>query len=211
MIGSNKKLLMAAAGGLSQPDPLIWSLGDRENYDTVSSISLPSTLLEDDTVFVATAADAANPDAPTGYTVIGNAVGYLLSYKVMTSTPDTSIDGLTSASNVTHTAFAFRGLGSFSTSWYNNDNSGLPQPNATPAAGVSTPSGGVIIFVGFLDDDMFLMVPPTQFKSGGRSYSSTKGASVAASYTNIPVGSFGGYTGGFSDSWHSIVATFNSA
>lgn len=216
ILESSKKLLMARAGVVAPAGgpELVWDLGDQANYSSVSTISLPGTLQENDTVFVATCSDTATALTPSGYTEIANStafsVYYMLSYKVMGATPDSTITGVRSSSTATHTAFAFRGLGSYSADWFNSGTSGAPAPNATPAAGVSSPSGGIIIFVGYLDDQRAFLLQPSGFTLCGRSYSSSKGASIAASYASIPVGAFGGYSGS-SDSWTSLVTTFDKA
>ena len=135
------------------------------------------------------------------------------------------VTGLSGDVTTTHTAFAFRNIIAPASALYRDDNNDpafeangntriyQPYPPAPyDVSPVTSPVGGLALYVGYLDDDMLFMTPPSPFTPCGRSYTSVKGASVAAGYAVIPAGgiTLGRFTGG-SDNWVSIFATASAA
>lgn len=142
-------------GALTEPKPDIYQVGIRTT-STSTSITLPSNLQQGDIVIVASVSDNASQTSPSGWTSIYsstlNSTQSKAMYKIMGSTPDTSLSGLASSS--AHIAVAFR-----------NVNATTPIDNTVAIGGSSTNSRVVIptnttitpntrmIAIGFVDDD----------------------------------------------------------
>ena len=138
--------------------------------NNATSGSLPSGLQEDDVVFCFSGSDDGSPAIPSGYTEVtsgtSNSVTYQVSYKVMTSTPDTTASGLTATNQYVFTAV--RGvdlsdiIGDFSS--IASGASGMPD-----APSLSTTEDNTLVFaVGWLDDAAPPSVsPPAGFQLAG--------------------------------------------
>lgn len=141
----------------------------------------------DDIVIVISGEDAGAPALATGYTSIAvtsstGDIRYM--YKIMPNPVDSSVTGLTNASDCGHLAMVFRGvdttdpIDTFQTS---AGISGDPNPpSITP-----TVDGCMIVAMGFLDDDLISTPsPPTDFTlSTFNTFGSTgEGGSVMGAY-----------------------------
>lgn len=230
----SRKLL--SAGGLSGPalpPGLVWSLGDQAAYENISTIPIPAGVLQPgDVVFTASSADTSPPATPSVFTKLAPLIqpsawnmNANLCCMTVGATPPTEITGLSASTITTHTAFAFRNVSAPTSALYRDDYvdpayeadgttrifTPFPPPpyDVSPVTG---PVGGLALYIGALDDDRLFMTPPSPFTSCGRSYTTTKGASVAASYSLIPAEgiTLGRFTGG-SDNWISMFATAPAA
>jgi len=230
----SRKLL--SAGGLSGPalpPELVWSLGDQAAYESIGTIPIPAGVLQPgDVLFTASSADSPVPATPSGFTKLApltqpSAWNMNANFCCMTvgATPPAFVTDLSAPSTTTHTAFAFRNIIAPASALYRDDyydpafqedgTTKIYQPyppypyDVSPVTG---PVGGLALYIGALDDDMLFMSPPSPFTSCGRSYTTTKGASVAAAYSIIPAEgiTLGRFTGG-SDNWISMFATAPAA
>ena len=226
----SRKLLSASNSALpSSPPELVWSLGDQTAYESIGTIPIPAGALQPgDVLFTASSADSSPPATPTGFTKLAPLIqpsawhmNANLCCMTVGATPPTDITGLSAVTTTTHTAFAFRNISAPASALYRNDYNDpafeadgttriyRPYPPAPyDVSPVTGPVGGLALYIGALDDDRLFMSPPSPFTSCGRSYTTTKGASVAAAYSVIPAEglTLGRFTGG-SDNWISMFAT----
>ena len=211
------------------PPELVWSLGDQAAYESITTIPIPAGVLQPgDVLFTTSSADSSPPATPSGFTklapLIQPSAWYMnanLCCMTVEAIPPTDITGLSAVTTTTHTAFAFRNIVApvsalFRDDYYNRafEADGTtriyrPYPPAPhDVSPVTGPVGGLALYIGALDDDRLFMSPPSPFTPCGRSYTTTKGASIAASYSIIPSAgiTLGRFTGG-SDNWISMFAT----
>ena len=230
----SRKLLSARpTSGPALPPELVWSLGDLADYSSVSNFAIPAGVLEPgDVLFTASSADGSPPATPTGFSKLAPIVqprawnmNANLCCMTVGATPPAFVTDLSAPSTTTHTAFAFRNIIAPASALYRDDYYDpafeadgttriyRPYPPAPyDVSPVTGPVGGLALYVGYLDDDMLFMNPPSPFTPCGRSYTSVKGASVAAGYAVIPAEgiTLGRFTVGF-DNWISIFATASAA
>jgi hypothetical protein len=134
---------------------------------SVVSLSLPSGLQQGDLVLLFIGASGNFPTLPTGWTNVNTySIGTeyaRFAYKVMGSTPDTTVSATASGSNAAG-CVALRGI----------DISQLSVASATGSTGMPNPPnqntiypGGICLAVGFLDDDSVAssVTPPAGFQS----------------------------------------------
>lgn len=225
----SRKLLLTGNSALPpSPPELVWSLGDQAAYESISTIPIPAGVLQSgDVIFTASSADTSPPATPSGFTKLAPLIqpsawnmNANLCCMTVGATPPTDITGLSAAATTTHTAFAFRNIIEPTSALHRNDYDDpafeadgttrifTPYPPAPyDVSPVTGPVGGLALYIGALDDDRLFMSPPSPFTPCGRSYTTTKGASVAAAYNVIPAEAItlGRFTGG-SDSWISMFA-----
>lgn len=136
---------------------MVISLVGTPTTSTSTSMSVPSGLAEKDLVIVASYANNTSQNLPTGFTngQDGNVMSityYRWSYRLMGSTPISSVSGLSSSS--AHVCFALRGVDSSTPLDVSVPNitdffMGMPNP---PAITTAT-AGAWIVAVGFLRAD----------------------------------------------------------
>ena len=230
----SRKLLSAGKSALPpSPPELVWSLGDQAAYESISTIPIPAGVLQPgDVLFTASSADASPPATPLGFTQLAPFIqpsAWMMNANFCCMTiganPPTQITGLSAVTTTTHTAFAFRNIIAPASALYRDDYNDpafeadgttriyRPCPPAPyDVAMVTGPVGGLALYIGALDDDRLFLSPPSPFTPCGRSYTTTKGASVAAAYHIIPTDglTLGQFTGG-SDNWISMFATAPAA
>lgn len=230
----SRKLLSTGNSALPpSPPELVWSLGDQAAYESISTIPIPGGVLQrGDVLFTASSADASPPATPSGFTKLAPLIqpsawhmNANLCCMTVGATPPTEIAGLSAVTTTTHTAFAFRNIIAPASALYRDDYydpafeaDGTTRiyrpypPSPYDASAVTSPVGGLALYIGVLDDDMLFMSPPSPFTPCGRSYTTTKGASVAAAYSVIPAEgiTLGRFAGG-SDNWISMFATAPAA
>jgi len=188
------------------------------------SITLPGPPIANDLVIVATSADVscANCIATSGYTVPENGTdanpGANFGYKVMESTPDTTVlivrDATILRSNVVQ---VWRG---------GNAASILDQSMPTPATGssanpdppaiVTQNANALVVAIAHLDDDDTTVTAyPSGYSNGisqntGQGSTTVGSTTAVCSYVKVTAGSEdpGAYTMGSSDQWQAATISF---
>ena len=190
------------------------------SQSTTTTITLPTGLLQNDIVVIASMSDDTAQNLPnTSWIDIqngtSNTVRYRWSYKRMGATPDTTATNLSSSSVAI--AFAFRGVatsGEFDvvTPATATNTTGLPNPpSITPVT-----NGAMVVVVGFLDDDIITATAPTDFTlARSANYGSAgNGGTVMAAYrlkSTAGTENAGVFGGGGDDAWVAGTLAFKPA
>jgi hypothetical protein len=181
------------------------------SVDTIS-LALPSNLQENDIVLLFLSADDGMPDLPSGWTNVNTytsgAEYARFCYKVMSSTPDTSISVSAAGAN-TGGAIALRGadISQFSVASATGS-TGLPNPpNQTTVY-----AGGICLAVGFQDDDRVAnaVIPPVGFSSVLTVESPSPGQTLMIA-SKFPLGTTPinptAFAGSVNDDWVALTIT----
>jgi hypothetical protein len=153
--------------------------------NTTGTLNLPITQ-ENDLVIVMIGSDGSTPDLPSGWTNIDNTTGgaayQRIFYKIMTSTPDTSvaISGISTRSS--GLAIAFRNVNT--TTPIDTTNSALGTTGGTgdpdPASVTTQYDNQLVLAFGMLDDDVATLTnPPTGYINAVYSASGTSAGTAS--------------------------------
>lgn len=197
------------------------------NRNTAGNITLP-TLVENDFVLLILVVDSGDFATPSGYTQVSEATGglpsYHISYKFMTSTPDTTApvadDTVNTESGI---AYCFRGVNTgtpLDVAVTTSSGSGSTSPN--PPSITPVTAGAAVVALGFLDDSIITnATPPTGYIDGafvatGGGAAATASASGMVSWKLLATPAAedpGAYstTGGSADDWIGVTIALRPA
>jgi hypothetical protein len=198
---------------LGIPAPSISLVGTSTGVNT-TTMDAPNGLQENDILFVASHSTSTSQALPTGFTSgqagLASTVSYRWSYKIVGSTPDTTISGLTSSGK--HIAFAFRDIDTtnifdVTTPAIATGTSGMPNSPSITTLNNDT----IVVSIGFLDDDAIQesVTPPLGYTGARVLEATTDAGTLMVAYKVLDVAGTedpGAFGGDGTDGW--VGATF---